>query len=267
MSTKIEWCTETWNPIVGCTKISPGCDNCYAEKMATRLAGMAIKNVVPDTIGKYVKVIKGRKWDGTVAFDEITLTKPLKWKKPRLIFVCSMGDLFHENVKENWIDQVIDVIEHCPQHTFIILTKRPVSMKEYFQDNHFYGWEIPKNIWLGVTAENQMRANERIPILLSIPAAKRFVSVEPMLTKINLINVYQTQDQNEHKQLGYIDWVICGGESGPGARPIDPEWVRFIQVQCKVAEIPFFFKGWGGKRNNKAGSLLDAKEYKQYPKS
>lgn len=338
MSTKIEWCTETWNPIVGCTKVSPGCDNCYAEKMAYRLAAMAIANPVPDTIGKYVRVIKGRKWEGTTVFDDITILKPLSWKKPRMIFVCSMGDLFHESVSIKWIDMVMSMAALLPRHIFIILTKRPEKMFYYFKaskDELIVRWsdacyeigvsdkdddvdappcwihnrlqdEWPmKNLWLGVTAENQYQANIRVPVLLSIPAAMRFVSAEPMLTKIDLVNVYGDRPWTPGtRQLGYIDWVICGGESGPGARPVHPDWVRFLQIQCHMGSVPFFFKGWGewlpsydfGERLDElvknfpktqirkdyefpdgihmykvgkkaAGALLDGKEYKEYPKS
>src|ERR1035437_3746277 len=231
MSTKIEWCTETWNPIVGCTRVSPGCDHCYAERMAHRLKSMEEKY---DGAGKnifhrsssvpYSLVVseKGR-WNGKIVDFEEGYRKPLSWKKPRMIFICSMGDLFHSEVPFIWVDKVMSIAALCPMHTFIILTKRPVRMKNYFEmgkDTLIGRWEDAiyemglsdknddpdapacymhnrlqdewpmKNVWLGVTAENQMRANERVPILLSIPAAKRFVSVEPMLSNVDLVNCY-----------------------------------------------------------------------------
>jgi protein gp37 len=311
MSTKIEWCTETWNPIAGCTKVSPGCDHCYAERMANRLANIALKDdhhgeyFRVDGIGKYAMVTLDDKWNGKTFFDESQIVKPFRWKVPRKIFVISMGDLFHESVVFADIDQVITVIAMNPQHTFLVLTKRPDRMKRYFENRldpwdylkiHAYNlseylingkmpegwmwdpqylddgeggydkdseliWEGAwplKNLWLGVTAENQEYANKRIPILLQIPAIKRFVSVEPMLGPIDF---YEPQMGNEHyntlKGFGDIsggnghfggpklDWVICGGESGPGARPLHPDWVRSIRDQCKEANVPFFFKQWG----------------------
>jgi protein gp37 len=310
MSTKIEWCEETWNPIIGCTKVSPGCDNCYAEKMAYRLAAMGIKNAVPEGIGRYVRVIKGRKWDGTTDFDNVAILKPLSWRKPKTIFVCSMGDLFHAEVPFAWVDKVMAIAALSPRHTFILLTKRPARMKDYFNkkknklvqawedasydmglsDNHEdvdappcyifnraeSEWPL-KNVWIGVTAENQEQAEKRIPILYTIPAVKRFISVEPMLSHIDLALNYD------------IDWVICGGESGPRARPMHPDWVRSLRDQCQAADTPFFFKQWGEwypdkkgiYRNSQsmifgdtvvhrvgkkaAGSTIDGKQFKEYP--
>ena len=245
MGTKIEWAEETWNPIIGCSKVSLGCDNCYAEKMATRLAAIAIKHVRPGL--EYPKVIFGRKWNGQTHLVESALEKPFKWKKPRTIFVCSMGDLFHESVPFEWIDKVIDVITECPQHTFLLLTKRPEVLKQYSEYNMD---EAIPNIWLGVTAENQEQADKRIPILLNIPAAKRFVSIEPMLGPIDLqkriiVTGAGMKIYNSFSWIEKLDWIICGGESGSGARPIHPAWVRSLQGQCKEADIPFMFKQWG----------------------
>lgn len=276
MSTKIEWCTETWNPIVGCTKVSPGCDHCYAERMAKRLKVMSEKfdgkgnNIFHRSAsGPYADVVsQNGRWNGRTTFIPSALEKPLSWKKPRMIFVCSMGDLFHDTVSFSNILEVMFIANKCPQHTFLLLTKRPERMKEFFTEwasNPFF--EPLPNVWLGVTAENQMRANERVPILLSIPAAKRFVSVEPMLTQIDLVNVFGDAPWTPgSRQLGFIDWVICGGESGPGARPMDPDWVRILQSVCHCAGVPFFFKGWGGVNKKAAGALLDGKKYKEYPK-
>ena len=243
MPTKIEWAEETWNPIIGCTKISPGCDNCYAERMAKRLAGMKKRG--------YCNVVNSRGWIGkTHAVHDITRSLP-KWRKPRTIFVVSMGDLFHETVwlmNVNWVWMTMSL---NPQHTFLILTKRPERMAEYISR---MDWGILPNVWLGVTAENQEQADKRIPILLPIPAAKRFVSIEPMLSGINLhpwLCKYGSMEEPKQQfgwvcePSGKIDWIICGGESGPSARPMHPDWVKSIHDQCQKANIPFMFKQWG----------------------
>ena len=270
---------KTWNPIIGCSKISEGCKNCYAEKMANRLACI---EKTGESYSNVVTMSKNSIWSGKTHFVESALEKPLKWKKPRMIFVCSMSDLFHESVSNSWINFVMNIIQKCSQHTFQILTKRPEKMRKYF-----HGLNIAKilpNAWLGVTAENQEQANKRIPILLQIPAKVRFVSVEPMLSNIDISSfLYEAK----------LDWVICGGESGHNARPIHPNWVRSLRDQCKQADVPFFFKQWGAwdessfrhfpkriKRyifesdgklmvkigRKKAGSSIDGKEYKQLPK-
>jgi len=231
---------ETWNPIVGCSKVSPGCDNCYAEKMAKRIVGMLEKNK-GETYHSYLWV---KDWNGRTALNTDQIDKPLQWQAPRMIFVCSMGDLFHESNHFKMIDQVFDIIQRCPQHIFIILTKRPEKMSRYYQIFH-------KNVWLGVTAENQEQANKRIPILLQIPAAKRFVSIEPMLGPVE-IKDYLRYDCDcgicnfcNGQKVENIDWVICGGESGSKARPMHYEWVRSLRDQCKAIDVPFFFKQWG----------------------
>lgn len=267
---KIDWLNlpgykgETFNPIVGCTKVSPACKNCYAEKMARRISGIAIAKYNDEDfdlsgIGNYAEVILNGKWNGQTRFVPNAINKPLHWKKSRMIFVCSMSDLFHETVDYDWIDRVMKVAEECPEHIFVFLTKRPFAMKGYFDVQTEYENYIPlKNVWLGVTAENQKEADKRIPILLDIPAAKRFVSIEPMLGKIdlNLINEGIGLDidclngtcksMNETYHDGpKLDWVICGGESGHNARPMHPDWVRSIRDQCKEVGTPFFFKQWG----------------------
>jgi protein gp37 len=277
MSTKIEWTNETWNPVIGCDKISPGCDNCYAERMAARLANMG----QTETYGNVVTwgnsetppefSLANGQWCGKTHFVESALNKPLHWKKPRMIFVCSMGDLFHESVPFEWIDKVMTVIASCPQHTFQVLTKRPNRMKEWFEYKdhlwknegmkgperirylawHNYGkmieheefWPL-QNLWLGVTAEDQKRADERIPILLQIPAVKRFLSIEPMLGAIDLLKEYPV-GKGSVTYGALLDWIICGGETGPGARPIHPDWVRSLRDQCIETNTPFFFKSWG----------------------
>ena len=279
MSTKIEWTDETWSPIVGCTKISTGCDHCYAEKMANRLSGMSLQSP------KYSMVIHEGKWSGNTFLDATGLGKPFHWKKPRRIFVCSMGDLFHESVPFSWIIDLMFVINKCPQHTFQILTKRPERMREFFTDwvpNPFMlQFGDLSNLWLGVTAENQEQADKRIPILLQIEAARRFVSCEPLLGPINLRNLDAEMAGHEEliqinsltgdhtdmgrpcKPVNKLDQVIVGGETGPGARPMDPAWVHEIRDQCIYANVPFFFKSWGGK--DKANHLIEGKEWKEIP--
>lgn len=272
---KIEWTQETWNPIIGCSKISDGCKNCYAEKMAGRLANI-------EATKQYLKVLKwdngyggnefetpaqyiSEGWNGQPHFVESALKKPLKRKKPTMYFVCSMGDLFHESAPFEWIDKVIEIIAKCPQHTFQILTKRAERMLDYF--NHlneslkdFEGYRPLDNLWLGTTAENQEQADKRIPTLLQIPAAIRFVSIEPMLSKVDLKCIEKKNSEGKHvcfyqvlkpiencgdSNRHALDWVICGGESGANARPMHPEWVRLLRDQCEEAKVPFFFKQWG----------------------
>jgi protein gp37 len=228
MSTKIEWCDETWNPVTGCTPISEGCKNCYAKRMTARnLWGYDF-------------------WPGTEHMDR--LEEPLHWRKRRRIFVCSMGDLFHRAVGTPAIDRVRGVILECPQHAFMLLTKRPQRMLTY--TNGGQSW--PSNVWLGVTAEKQKRADERIPILLQIPAAHRFVSVEPMLGPVSLQTYLVGHEDNGVAPgrpvgtcVGYtppLDWVICGAETGPGARYMDPLWAKRLRDECGAARVPFFFK-------------------------
>lgn len=254
MSTKIEWTNETWNPIIGCSKISPGCDNCYAEKMANRLASN------PKIKESYCNVIEGGKWNGKTHLVQSAIEKPLRMKKPRMIFVCSMGDLFHESVPFEWIDMILDVIYRCKQHTFQILTKRPDRMLAYWKQCYnesglSFQDTTPKedtNIWWGVTAENQEQYEKRVPILLEIPAKIRFISVEPMLSPIFLT---QVDTKNS------LDWVICGGESGHSARPLPPHWADLLRVDCEHKKIPFFFKQWGEY------TYVEPKDVKKYPSS
>lgn len=261
---KISWLNmpgfkpETWNPIVGCTKISPGCDNCYAEKFAFRLVNMLEKSK-SETYHVYQNAANKQGWTGRTALNTDHIFLPLKWKSPRMIFVCSMGDIFHEHVPFHWIDWVYNIIRDCPQHRFIILTKRPERMKEWSEMRT----NIYNNLWLGVTAENQEQANKRIPILLSIPAEKHLVSIEPMLGPVDLTKIPAKYWGGEYDDLynglslssldggkdtstpWHLNWVICGGETGPKARPMHPAWVRSVRDQCKQSGTPFFFKQWG----------------------
>lgn len=218
--TKIERADKVWNPVTGCTKVSPGCANCYAERMVKRLAGRA-----------------GYSADNpfAVTLHEDKLDEPLRWRKPARVFVCGMGDLFHEDVPDRLIWQVWDVMAYCMEHRFMVLTKRPERMRRIASDlANFYGGGLD-NVWLGVTAENEEMADERIPRLLETPAAKRFVSVEPCLGQIDLT-----------EWLGEgLDLVILGGETGPRARPMHSSWVRRVCEDCEGEGAPFFFKQWG----------------------
>lgn len=293
----IEWTEATWNPIVGCSLVSPGCTNCYAMKMAGRLGAMKTSAHYAGTTHPSKA---GAVWTGKVApAPDRILTQPLRWSRPRTIFVNSMGDLFHEDVPDAWIDRVFAVMALCPQHTFQVLTKRSKRMRAYIESRSkpdergqpaedirvqltawlatpswrarhptqakfsplgkfcaSIAWPLP-NVWLGVSAEDQKRADERIPDLLATPAARRFVSCEPLLGPIGLKRIpvaggwYDALEgwRDVKEQFPGIeetlDLVIVGGESGPGARPMHPDWARSLRDQCAVAGVPFFFKQWG----------------------
>lgn len=261
--TKIEWCDAAWNPTSGCTPVSEGCQNCYARAFAHRLCG---RFGYPEDEPFRVTLHPER------------LEEPLRWRKPRRVFVNSMGDLFHEDVPESFISAVFFVMQAAKEHTFLILTKRPKRMAEFIDRwvhcDHAYpdhAWRIGAdssagcppgcghyrregkqrlplpNVLLGVTAENQKTANERIPILLQIPAAVRFVSCEPLLGPVDLEKLLGSATEAREVVNGWhcIDWVICGGETGPGARPMHPDWVRNLRDQCQATGVPFFFKSWG----------------------
>lgn len=323
--TAIEWTDATWNPVTGCSVVSPGCTNCYAMRLAgTRLRNHATRRgLTRDTKA-------GPVWTGDVRFNARALTEPLRWTKPRSIFVCAHGDLFHENVPDEWIDRIFAVMALCPQHTFQVLTKRSARMRAYLSTGrahpvalealsvtlqcysvnsnvgkgiiiqgdiaHLKDWPLP-NVWLGVSAEDQTRADERIPDLLATPAAVRWVSAEPLLGPIDFervgtlesvgralpkvieretrgrpstgagsicgaqiegigsvgssITFFQTPDHMggftaaSPRAWPRLDWVVVGGESGPNARPMHPQWARDIRDQCAAAGVPFFFKQWG----------------------
>lgn len=238
--TKIEWTNRTWNPVTGCTKCSEGCKNCYAEVMTRRLKGTGNK--------KYANGFK-------VTTHEDVLDEPDKWTNPSLIFVCSMSDLFHEDVPFAFIDKVMDTIRVNPWHIFQILTKRADRMEEYYRTR-----EVPNNAWIGVTVENE-KAKMRIEHLNNIDTtAVRFISCEPLLEDLGELNLYK------------IDWVIVGGESGRNARPMKEEWVLDIKRQAEAEDAAFFFKQWGtwgadGVRRNKKenGSLLQGKLWRCFP--
>lgn len=230
MPTKIEWCHETWNPVTGCSPISEGCENCYARRMANRLRGR-------------FGYPKDKPFKVTIHNDD-KFNRPFKWRKHRQVFVCSMGDIFHIEVPFHIQLNIWKTIEVCSHHRFLILTKRPERMK-YFFDMLYRSGTIkpPHNLWLGVTAENQKRADERIPILLQIPAAVRFVSIEPMLEEINLLTLREDLPPPAHFfYLDHLDWVIAGPETGPGARECKPEWIRNLYEECWELNVPFFDK-------------------------
>ena len=228
----IEWTDATWNPVTGCTKISPGCKHCYAERLSARLKEMG----------------NPRYRNGfslTLHPDQITL--PLRWTQPRMIFVNSMSDLFHEAVPDSFIRQVFDVMVSADRHIFQILTKRAERLAKL---SSRLPW--PQNIWQGVSVENG-RYTSRVSYLQKVPATVRFISVEPLLGSIL------------HLPLDGIHWVIVGGESGNNRRPIKPEWVRNIRDQCFEQKIPFFFKQWGGRFAKDGGRQLDGQEWSQMP--
>ncbi|MBA7628085.1 hypothetical protein ES703_35555 [subsurface metagenome] len=236
MATKIEWCEESWNPITGCSPVSEGCEHCYARRIAQRLKG------------RY-----GYPQDDPfkVTFHPERLDQPLKWKKPRHIFVVSMGDLFHEDVRFKSIFSIWGIMAKAHWHTFLILTKRPAIMKDRLRWIRHFG-RLP-NIYLGVTAENQDRLDERVSILLQIPATKHFVSIEPMLGPVDSMRYFSDPHYGTPPD-GFnqgLDWIIVGGESGPGARPMHPDWPRSVRDQCQEATVPFFFKQWGEWRPHK----------------
>lgn len=232
-SSKIEWTESTWNPVTGCTKISAGCANCYAERMAKRLCAMGQSN--------YANGFE-------VVLHPHVLEHPLKWKKPQVIFVNSMSDLFHEDVPLEFILRIFDVMTRAHWHTFQVLTKRSERLAELAP---LLDW--PNNVWMGVTVENA-ECVYRIDSLRSVPSTVRFLSMEPLLSPVEEMN------------LDRIDWVIVGGESGYGARPMEKEWVRSIRRQCCKADVPFFFKQWGGVNKKKTGRLLDKHLYDDMPR-
>lgn len=278
----IEWTDLTWNPLRGCTRVSPGCGGpgphggCYAEKIAARFSD-------PEQAyhGLAIRTPSGGRWTGEVALAEHLLDAPLRWRKPRRVFVNSMSDIFHEAVPDEWIDRIFAVMALAPQHSFQVLTKRADRMRAYLtrpgvevriglealgvalksaagQGPKDVGagvrikgsdinpgalevWPLP-NVWLGVSVENQKYAEERIHLLAETPAAVRFLSCEPLLGSVDL---FEALSLPPIMQPPLVDWVIVGGESGPRARPMQAEWARSVRDQCAAADVPFFFKQWG----------------------
>lgn len=249
-----KWWDVSWNPFSGCTPVSEGCLNCYAQRMAgrhlaaTRCPGCLGHGHFGDGHGSCSQCHGWGNVGFTPTFHPDRLDVPLHWKRPRRVFVCSMSDPFHEAFSDEERDRVIERVARCSQHTFLVLTKRPEVMREYMGLGHptksFIAgqpWPLP-NLWLGVTAENQQRADERIPVLLDTPAAVRWVSYEPALGPVNY-GEYLPWHRDE-RQPG-LDWIVTGGETGPGARPMPPEWALSVFRQCKAAGVPFFWKQAG----------------------
>ncbi len=232
----IEWTDATWNPVTGCTKISRGCDNCYAERFSERFRG--VRNH-PFSSG----------FDLTLRPER--LDQPLRWRRSRMIFVNSMSDLFHKQVPQSFIDHVFDTMEAADWHIYQVLTKRSPLMRDYLQAR--YGDKPgPAHIWCGVSVEDA-QATSRIQHLRASPAGVRFLSIEPLIGAVGAVN------------LDGIDWVIVGGESGPGSRPVHLEWVREVRDQCVTQNVAFFFKQWGGLRPKSGGRELDGREWSEFP--
>jgi protein gp37 len=282
MTTKIEWATDTINPLIGCSPVSPGCENCFAARMAERHKHMGTEG--------YADLTHGGKWTGNTRFVPEQMEKVLRWRKPRRIFWCSMGDMFHEGNTDEQIAACFGIMATTPQHTHLVLTKRSERALEWFgwtlrqpyRGHHkatdvcaracealgipfdpwayvLVPWPLP-NVWLGVTAEDQQRADERIPVLLEIPATKRFVSLEPLLSAIELAHDWDHGWMPFNRSGAYLDWVICGAETGPGKRPMDLAWARSILRQCRAANVPFFFK-----KDSDGNRELDGQRWEQLP--
>ncbi len=288
----IEWTDATWNIVTGCSRVSAGCQHCWAEREAAgRLKNQPSRQGLTDHIGR---------WNGKINFNGQWLARPLRWARPRRIFVASSGDLFHPNIPDSWIDQVFAVMAETPWHAYQVLTKRPERMRAYLlggaagriariiedwlggepvADDYWlprhrerfyarlaakrpplFSWPLP-NVWLGVSAEDQATADSRIPVLLETPAAVRWLSAEPLLGPMEIDDFLWPVRGGRPA----LDWVVAGGESGPGARPMDPSWPRSLRSQCICAQVPYFFKQWGGATSKAGGCELDGRTWQQMP--
>jgi protein gp37 len=236
-TSNIEWTDATWNPIRGCTKISPGCAHCYAEKFAERFRGVPGH---PYEQGFDLRLVPEK------------LAEPLRWASPKMIFVNSMSDLFHAGVPDTFVEQVVRVMQLAHWHTYQVLTKRGERLRDLLQTRLSFAAML-SHIWWGVSVENRRQGVPRIELLRQAPAAVRFLSIEPLLEDLGELD------------LRGISWVIVGGESGPGARPIAKAWVVKIREQCRLSNVPFFFKQWGGVRKGETGRLLDGQTYDERP--
>jgi protein gp37 len=234
----IEWTDATWNPITGCTKISAGCDHCYAERFSERFRGTPGH---PFESG----------FDLTIRPER--LEQPLRWRQKRMIFVNSMSDLFHKEIPHEFIGRVFDTMERADWHVFQILTKRSSLMRNFLRRRYGSG-RAPIHLWFGVSVEDGTKLS-RIRHLHEAPAGIRFLSIEPLIAPVGTLD------------LNGIDWVIVGGESGPKARPMHPDWVRAVRDQCEAAQVAFFFKQWGGRRPKSGGRKLDGREWNQFPQA
>jgi protein gp37 len=237
LNSHIEWTDATWNPVRGCTKISPGCKHCYAETFAERFRG-----------------VKGHPYEQGFDLRLVPekLTEPLLWRSPKLVFVNSMSDLFHEGVPDEYIEMVCRVMTTAKWHTFQVLTKRSARLRDLLRGRLRFAAE-QEHIWWGVSVENKKHGLPRIADLQAAPARVRFLSIEPLLENLGRFG------------LSGISWAIVGGESGPGARPMHEEWVLAIRDLCSASRVPFFFKQWGGVRKKKHGRLLQGRTYDEYP--
>jgi protein gp37 len=237
-NSRIEWTDATWNPIRGCSKVSPGCAHCYAETFAERFRGVPGH---PFEFGFDLRLVREK------------LLDPIRWASPRRIFVNSMSDLFHEDVADDYVAQIGSVMLTANWHVYQVLTKRAERMSQLLR-SRLRDAAAQRHIWWGVSVENRRVGLPRIDLLRSAPAAVRFLSIEPLLEDLGDLN------------LADIDWVIVGGESGPGARPMDPAWVRSIRDQCAEARVPFFFKQWGGVHKSETGRRLDGQIHSAFPR-
>lgn len=235
-TTSIEWTDATWNPVTGCTKISAGCDHCYAERFSERFRGTSGH---PFEMGFDLALRPER------------LDQPLRWRAPRMVFVNSMSDLFHKEVPKEFIARVCDTMERAHWHTYQVLTKRSSLMRDFLR-RRYVSSSSPLHMWFGVSIEDASNMT-RIRHLQDTPACVRFLSIEPLIGPIGTLD------------LNGIDWVIVGGESGPGARPMNSEWVRDVRDQCLESGVAFFFKQWGGARPKSGGRDLDGREWSQFP--
>lgn len=241
----IEWTDITWNPVAGCSLASAGCTNCYAMRMAARLDAMGVKKyegLTRKSAGRSV-------WTGRIALDDKTLEQPFSWVRPKIVFVNSMADLFHESVPEEFIGRVWQVMRDTPRHTYQVLTKRPERMARLLNQRNF---EVLTNVWLGTSVEDN-RVVYRIDELREVPAKIRFISFEPLIGSV------------EGANLKGIQWAIVGGESGPGSRPMRSEWIDEIEVMCRDADAAFFFKQWGGRNKKATGRTLRGRTYDEMP--
>lgn len=241
-ATSIEWTQATWNPVRGCSRISPGCQHCYAERMAHRFSGPGMPY---EGLTRASSI--GPQWTGRLRLVPEALDEPSRWRAPKLVFVNSMSDLFHDEVPEAFVRQVFDAMRRAPQHRFQILTKRADRLAAL---GPRLPW--PENVWMGVSVESA-QYTWRLDRLRSTPARVKFVSLEPLLSAIPNLDLTE------------LDWAIVGGESGPDARPMQPAWVRDIRRRCRTHGVAFFFKQWGGVQKARAGRLLDGREYNEMP--
>jgi protein gp37 len=256
-SSAIEWTDATWNPVTGCTKVSAGCDNCYAHRLANRLLSDTYRANLPvvDTAENRADPFAVRIWP-----DRLLI--PSRWHDPRRVFVNSMSDLFHADVADGFVAECFRVMLEEDQHVYQILTKRPsraVRFVRKYSPELFPEGRLPSHIWIGTSVENQS-VDHRVRHLLSVPARIRFLSCEPLIGPLDLSRFFQAKEQGKG-----IHWVIAGGESGPNARPLDPKWARSLRDQSLDASIPFFFKQWGGLTAKAGGRELDGETWDDYP--